>query len=74
MTTNKFSDLSKVLNTAAEVKSETRTLGEIFDHNGRLVQVVELQAEGVYHVKVMDAPFDTYWINTGKVVDITNAE
>ena len=50
------------------------TLGEIFLHNGRNVQVVELQAQGVYHVKAQDAPFDSYWVNTGESVDITNAE
>ena len=70
--TNKFADLSKALNDAAKVKAETRALGETFVHNGRSVQVVELQAEGVYHVKATDAPFDTYWINTGEAVDINN--
>lgn len=50
------------------------TLGEIFLHNGRNVQVVELQAQGVYHVKAQDAPFDSYWVNTGESSDITNAE
>ena len=48
------------------------TLGEIFLHNGRNVQVVELQAQGVYHVKAQDAPFDSYWVNTGESEDITN--
>lgn len=48
------------------------SLGEIFLHNGRSVQVVELQAEGVYHVKSQEAPFDSYWVNTGEAVDITN--
>lgn len=48
------------------------TLGEIFLHNGRNVQVVELQAQGVYHVKATDAPFDSYWVNTGESSDITN--
>ena len=69
---NKFTDLSNVLIATAEVKSTNYTLGEIFQHNGRNVQVVELQAQGVYHVKATDAPFDSYWINTGGAVDITN--
>ena len=50
------------------------TLGEIFLHNGRSVQVVELQAQGVYHVKAQEVPFDSYWVNTGESVDITNVE
>ena len=50
----------------------TYTLGETFKHNGRSVQVVELQAQGVYHVKAQDAPFDSYWVNTGESEDITN--
>ena len=56
-----------------ETDTKHYTLGEIFLHNGRNVQVVELQAEGVYHVKNTDAPFDSYWLNTGGSVDITNA-
>jgi len=57
-----------------ETDTKQYTLGEIFLHNGRNVQVVELQAEGVYHVKATDAPFDSYWVNTGESTDITSAE
>ena len=57
-----------------ETDNKQYALGEIFLHNGRNVQVVELQAEGVYHVKATDAPFDSYWVNTGEALDITNAE
>jgi len=57
-----------------ETDTKQYTLGEIFLHNGRTVQVVELQAQGVYHVKATDAPFDSYWVNTGEAVNITNAE
>ena len=64
-------------NTTAQTKDtpiKLYTLGETFLHNGRNVQVVELQAEGIFHVKATDAPFDSYWINTGESTDITNAE
>ena len=71
-TTNTTTAQSKV--PAAKPTQVTYTLGEVFLHNGRNVQVVELQAEGVYHVKATDAPFDSYWVNTGEAVDITNAE
>jgi len=57
-----------------ETDTKQYTLGEIFQHNGRNVQVVELQAQGVHHVKAQEAPFDSYWVNTGESVDITNAE
>jgi len=57
-----------------ETDTKQYTLGEIFLHNERNVQVVELQAEGVYHVKNTVAPFDSYWVNTGEAVDITTAE
>jgi len=57
-----------------ETDTKQYTLGEIFIHNGRNVQVVELQAQGVYHVKAEEVPFDSYWVNTGESVDITNAE
>ena len=70
--TNTTTAQSKV--TPAKPTQVTYTLGEVFQHNGRNVQVVELQAEGVYHVKATDAPFDSYWVNTGEAVDITNAE
>ena len=79
---NNYGSIRDVLKESASVKEqklqETDTkqysLGEIFLHNGRNVQVVELQAEGVYHVKATDAPFDSYWVNTGESVDITNVE
>jgi hypothetical protein len=64
-------------NTNAQTKDtpiKQYTLGETFLHNGRNVQVVELQAQGIFHVKATDAPFDSYWINTGESTDITNAE
>jgi len=64
-------------NTTAQTKDtsiKAYTLGETLAHNGRNVQVVELQAEGIFHVKATDAPFDSYWINTGESTDITNAE
>jgi len=57
-----------------ETDTKQYTLGEIFQHNGRNVQVVELQAQGVYHVKAEEVPFDSYWVNTGEAVDITSAE
>ena len=77
-----YGSIRDVLKESAAVKEqklkETDTkqyaLGEIFLHNGRNVQVVELQAEGVYHVKNTVAPFDSYWVNTGEALDITNAE
>lgn len=77
-----YGSIRDVLKESAAVKEqklkETCTkqyaLGEIFLHNERNVQVVELQAEGVYHVKATDAPFDSYWVNTGESVDITTAE
>ena len=77
-----YGSLRDVLRVSAAVKEqkfkETDTkqyaLGEIFLPNGRNVQVVELQAEGVYHVKNTVAPFDSYWVNTGEAVDITIAE
>ena len=83
--TSKYGSIRDVLKESASVKEQklqetdpplnsAYTLGEIFLHNGRSVQVVELQAEGVYHVKATDAPFDSYWLNTGEAVDITNAE
>ena len=83
--TSKYGSIRDVLKESSSVKEQklqetdpplnsTYTLGEIFLHNGRNVQVVELQAEGVYHVKATDAPFDSYWLNTGEAVDITNAE
>lgn len=58
--------------TDVQTNSVIYTLGQVFKHNERNVQVVELQAEGVYHVKNTDAPFDSYWINAGDSVDITN--
>ena len=69
-TTNTTTVQSKV--TPTKPVQVVYTLGETFQHNGRAVQVVELQAQGVYHVKAMDAPFDSYWINTGESADITN--
>lgn len=69
-TTNTATAQSKV--TSTKPTQVAYSLGETFQHNGRSVQVVELQAQGVYHVKATDAPFDTYWINTGEAVDITN--
>ena len=70
--TNTTTAQSKV--TPTKLAQVTYTLGEVFQHNGRNVQVVELQAEGVYHVKATDAPFDSYWFNAGEAVDITSAE
>lgn len=70
-TTNTTTAQSKVTTKPTQV---AYSLGETFQHNGRSVQVVELQAQGVYHVKAMDAPFDSYWVNTGESVDITNVE
>lgn len=77
-----YGSIRDVLKESASVKEQKLketdikqyTLGEIFLHNGRNVQVVELQAQGVYHVKATDAPFDSYWVNTGEAVDITTAE
>lgn len=73
-----YGSIRDVLKESALVKeqklkeTDTRSLGEVFQHNGRNVQVVELQAQGVYHVKAQDAPFDSYWVNTGESSDITN--
>lgn len=75
-----YGSIRDVLKESALVKeqklkeTDTRSLGEVFQHNGRSVQVVELQAQGVYHVKATDAPFDSYWVNTGESADITSAE
>lgn len=71
-TTNTTTAQSKV--TPTKPVQVVYTMGETFIHNGRSVQVVELQAEGVYHVKAQEAPFDSYWVNTGEAVDITNVE
>lgn len=38
-----------------------RTLNEKFTINGKRVEVVEV-LDGSFHVKNLDAPFDSFWI------------